>query len=1065
VLIHGNDEAGRKSFVAIFQHRKQYTMTTRICEKTLNVLSPKNMRAALILLILVPASQVRGQVLNFRNYGVDEGLPDGLVRAMVQDHEGYLWFGTGGGLCRFDGVETKIYSREDGLEAVHIRALCVDRDGNIWIGSRDSGLAIFDGNEFRSLTADLNDIPNPGVINVINVDSAGDIWVGARNGLYQFSDGPPNRFSVDDGLPANAVWSLHEDAEKNLWVGAFWGLCRYSDDAFEYVAVDPTSDHVTIMGIAEDHDGTLWVGTDKRGLFRSDDQGFRKVPLSKQSGSSRILNLLHDQQGNLWVGTRDGSFKRDGDTFASYGENKGGPGGYISEIFEDKEANLWFCSRSSVAMLATEAITSFPTSSPLSSRLIDVVMARNNGEIWVAARDSVHRISAGTSSVFRIGDGGQSPMTTRILETQSGAILLATLGAGIFEFSDGQLNPFDWHDGPTPGDIVTDMFEDHEGGLWISSRTDLYRYHDGELTSFQQNDDAPVDNFRSTVFLQDRQNAVWIGTRTGISKYAQGEFAHYALPDSQYGNEVTCLLKDDGGFLWVGTRHGLRRFSDGQFTEVTPVDSFSSKVCRTLLREGSCLYVGMPNGLNRLDLNTMQVRVYTIRHGLAGSMISKRGLSRDRQGNIWIGTANGLSCLRPVLARSDVSPPLIHISEIALHDRKLSLNDRTELPYDDNNIKFEFVGLSYTSPEDVLYQHRMEGVDRDWIETSERSASYPFLPPGPYRFEVKARNGNGNGGAWSERSAFFEFVIHPPFWATWWFRGAGVSTLLAVVVTAHRMRYSAWKKRNSRLQGEITERIQAEEATRLAQQKLLNRHYHEAEIVDAKLKDLSQQLVRKTRLATIGRMTSSIAHEIGNPLGAVRNAAYLLKRKFSTGNAKQDQYLSIINSEVNKADRVIRDMLTMASSKAPSKLWFDVSTVVREAFDQVSVNTSVRLEFACSPERNMIIADRNQMRQVIGNLLSNSVQAMDGNGEVRVELREDGNHDLLFVQDSGPGVNPDHRAKLFEPLFSTKAKGTGLGLAICRQIIESHGGTVELQDHEGSGALFCMRLPRTTRRQ
>ncbi|MCP4783303.1 MAG: hypothetical protein GY903_00300 [Fuerstiella sp.] len=892
---------------------------------------------------------------------------------------------------------------------------------------------------------------------MIQVDSDGDVWVGARNGLYRYSDGVPHRFTVDDGLPTNSVWSLYEDSEQNLCVGTFGGLCRHSNGAFEHHTVDPTSDRVAIMGIAEDHNGTLWVGTDKKGLFRSSDQGFKKVPLSNQPNTSRILNVLTDSRGDLWVGTRAGSFKRHGEMFVSYGEDKGGPGGYIARIFEDREANLWFCSRTSVAMLTNEAVISFPTDSSLSSRVIDVVMARENGDIWVAVRDAVHRISGGASSVFRIGEGRKNLMFSSILETQSGTVLFGTFGAGIFEFSKGQLTPYDWHDGQTPGDLVVNLFEDHEGGLWISSVKDLYRYHDGKLTKLERNEDVPADNYRSTVILQDRQKTVWIGTRTGISEYANGEFTQYTLPDSQDGNEVLCLLEDDDGFLWVGTSNGLYSFSDGQFTKVTPLGDFSSKVCRTLVREGPHLYVGMPNGLNRLDLRTMQVKVYTVRDGLAGSMISQRGLSRDRQGNIWIGTAMGLSCLRPSLDRTNETAPPIHISRIALRKRRLSLNDQVELPYDDNNIRFEFVGLSYTSPRDVRYQHRMEGVDRDWIETSERSAAYPFLPPGPYEFEVKARNGDG---VWSEKPTVFAFVIHPPFWVTWWFRGTGVLVLLAVVIAAHRIRIRVWKERNSVLQGEITERIRAEEAARVAQEKLLDRHRRETEIVEAKLEDLSQRLVWKTRLATIGQMTASIAHEIGNPLGAVRNATFLLKRRTSTADEKQSQYLDIIDKEVDEANRVIRDMLEMARSKEPARMSFDLPTLIREVFEQSAMNTSAQMELECPAGRNMMFADRDQIRQVIGNLFANSIQAMDGNGDIRVELRQDDGHDSLLVRDSGPGVDAEHRAQLFEPLFTTKAKGTGLGLAICRQIIEGHGGTVELLDHDGTGALFSIRLPR-----
>ena len=131
-------------------------------------------------------------------------------------------------------------------------------------------------------------------------------------------------------------------------------------------------------------------------------------------------------------------------------------------------------------------------------------------------------------------------------------------------------------------------------------------------------------------------------------------------------------------------------------------------------------------------------------------------------------------------------------------------------------------------------------------------------------------------------------------------------------------------------------------------------------------------------------------------------------------------------------------------------------------FDGMGRKTSVRFDLACSPEPVMVVADRGQIRQVISNLIANSVQAMDGNGEVNVELSEDQEYDVLLIRDNGPGVDAAHRAQLFEPLFTTKAKGTGLGLTICRQLIERHGGTLDLQDHAGSGALFCIRLPRST---
>ncbi len=248
----------------------------------------------------------------------------------------------------------------------------------------------------------------------------------------------------------------------------------------------------------------------------------------------------------------------------------------------------------------------------------------------------------------------------------------------------------------------------------------------------------------------------------------------------------------------------------------------------------------------------------------------------------------------------------------------------------------------------------------------------------------------------------------------------------------------------------------------MAQEALLDHQRRETELAEARLAKLSQQLVHQTRLATIGQMTASIAHEIRNPLGAVRNAAYFLKRHVDKGNAKFAQYLDIIDHEVHTADYVIRDMLQMAGAKEPGQASFDVAGVVREVFDRMQKDTDVHYVLVSSPDPLMIVADQEQCRQVIFNLVNNAAHAVNGTGGVRVEVWQEEEYGLITVQDNGPGVDAEHRDKLFEPLFTTKAKGTGLGLglAICREIIERHGGTIELQPSDGTGALFCIKLRR-----
>jgi signal transduction histidine kinase len=118
------------------------------------------------------------------------------------------------------------------------------------------------------------------------------------------------------------------------------------------------------------------------------------------------------------------------------------------------------------------------------------------------------------------------------------------------------------------------------------------------------------------------------------------------------------------------------------------------------------------------------------------------------------------------------------------------------------------------------------------------------------------------------------------------------------------------------------------------------------------------------------------------------------------------------------------------------------------------------LRTVLEPDPFPVSVDPDQLRQVLGNLLTNSVQAMDGKGQITIAGAGAGDYDVIRIQDGGPGISPEHRARAFEPLFSTKAKGTGLGLTICRQIIEQHGGTIEWVEADGAGATLQIRLPR-----
>ena len=240
---------------------------------------------------------------------------------------------------------------------------------------------------------------------------------------------------------------------------------------------------------------------------------------------------------------------------------------------------------------------------------------------------------------------------------------------------------------------------------------------------------------------------------------------------------------------------------------------------------------------------------------------------------------------------------------------------------------------------------------------------------------------------------------------------------------------------------------------------LLQQQRTERQRVEAELARLQAQLVHQTRLAAIGQVSASIAHDLRNPLSVVRNAVFLLKRRLPKDQPDCARYVQLVEQEIDVTDRIISNLTEMAHGKQPQKQRIDIEAFLSEVFERLEQRNRVHLQMDLEPRPFIVAADPVQLRQVLGNLMANAAQAMPAEGHIRVRARRDGDTDTIVLADDGPGIPPELRENVFEPLFTTKPKGTGLGLTICRQIVQRHGGTIELIETGNQGAAFQVRLP------
>ena len=234
-------------------------------------------------------------------------------------------------------------------------------------------------------------------------------------------------------------------------------------------------------------------------------------------------------------------------------------------------------------------------------------------------------------------------------------------------------------------------------------------------------------------------------------------------------------------------------------------------------------------------------------------------------------------------------------------------------------------------------------------------------------------------------------------------------------------------------------------------------------------------LLRQEKLVSLGRLAAGLAHEINNPLSSVAGFAEAIGRRAQSARLEEvegfrdvPEYLAFIQQEVGRATAIVRRLLDFARQREPSFEEIDLASLVQDTVALIrgqAAVTNKRIALDLAPGLPLVRADHQMLQQVILNLVTNALDAIEGEGEVRITALPASGHVEILVQDTGSGIPPDHLTKVFDPFFTTKevGKGTGLGLAICQGIVEQHGGSIEVKsDGVGRGTTVVIRLPVAT---
>jgi signal transduction histidine kinase len=268
---------------------------------------------------------------------------------------------------------------------------------------------------------------------------------------------------------------------------------------------------------------------------------------------------------------------------------------------------------------------------------------------------------------------------------------------------------------------------------------------------------------------------------------------------------------------------------------------------------------------------------------------------------------------------------------------------------------------------------------------------------------------------------------------------------------------------NERLQAS-EEEIRASNEELRATEEELRASNEELQTANEELKETQEQLIRSEKLAAIGKLAGGVGHELRNPLGAIKNAVYYIKGKLTDSElAKREpriiEFLGIIDDEISSSNKIINDLLNFSRVGKPAVSPAKIRKVVEDALSYLTVPENIEVINKLDANLPEVEIDADQIRQVFVNIATNGIQAMPEGGKLIIDAKKEDKFLEVAISDTGDGISEDVIGKIFDPLFTTRAKGIGLGLAVCKSIIERHGGDIGVESKVGEGATFTVKLP------
>ncbi len=1036
--------------------------------------------------------------LRFEKFPLNDKLPSNSVVRIYHDKEGFLWFGTMDGLCRFDGYDVKIFRSSPltpgKLTNNEIRCIAEDNHQKIWIGTPE-GVVIVDKKSYKISRLD-NRYVSGDIINSILTDKKGNVWIGTTSHgvlcmnpeTYEYI-----RYSADSDSPIKIktrnISYIFEDKAGKIWITAWKaGLC-YLDMANQKAVYAPNigADNNPFRCF-QDKDGLFWICTWGDGIYHLTEQNangikVEKMPLSEKSPTNVdeiVYSITQDEKtGLIWVITfknlssitkeSDGKFTvNETDKLFDDTSLK-----LFHEIVKDRLGNLWVgtvgeglykldFNKLTVQNYNLSEIISTLNLPPYVTHLTE----NEKGQIYISInRIGLFRFFPETGKSMRL-------LTSEITKQASisalkhiklaNKLLFALEGddeVNICAYSpDGTLSresKFVIDENNRHENAIHALFEDSKGNIWIGANSGIYLKPKGGKSRLF----SPNYTFVNS-FSEDKDKNVWFGTdKAGVFYTTEKTDKHrkiYTITsvplkiENYRSLNIQSICSTPKGETYIGTREGcLFRFNpkDSKAIDISRLYGITEEGIMDITADSNgILWISTIKKIIRFNPEKHTATYFTKNDGLLITSYYRNASVLTRSGMVMFGGNKGICSFNTNETSktvSDITEQNVSVTDILIQnksvfdfeDNKLFDQKNKRILVKYNQNNISFEFSSLNFPSAIVqYAYKLSDVDKDWIIAASTRRFVNYANLPPGSYTFSVKATNEDG-TWSNEITTVYLRILPPWYRTWWAFLIYTMIGVYVIVIITRTIYNRIHLRNELKISQIDKKKTEE----LAQIKL--------------------------------RYFTNISHELLTPLTVIMLQIERLQNKIQG----YEPQFEVMKENVVRLKRLIKQILVFRKTESGNmKLKVvrdDVISFVRNICQsgfKLQINEK-EIDFTIDVEYETYQAwfDPDKLDKIIYNLLTNAFKYTPKGGAIALKISFVPRHDSIFmrlsVSDSGIGISESELPHIFKRFYissnSDMSQSHGIGLSLTSDLLQIHKGSISAKSQPGEGSVFTFEIP------